>query len=87
MSRAKWKSPYLDENTTRQLKESKKNHKTVTTSRTTEILPNFIEKSFSVYNGQKYNEILVTEEMIGHKFGEFVPTRKRFIFKKKKAKK
>ena len=52
--------------------------------RNTTILPKFVNKTFEIYNGKKLNEILITENMIGHKFGEFSPTRKRFVFKSKK---
>ena len=44
-------------------------------SRRSTILPQFVGLTFGVYNGQKYLPVLVTENMIGHKFGEFAPTR------------
>lgn len=50
------------------------------------IIPKFIGCSFKTHAGNKYSEILVTKEMIGHKFGEFSATRKPFVFKKKKKK-
>ena len=87
MSRANWKAPHINENTINQIKQSKKNYIKPTVSRNTTILPKFVEKTFEVYNGKKFNDILVIEEMIGHKFGEFSITRKRFSFKKKKTKK
>ena len=87
MSRSKWKGPYIDEHSLNKIHYLKKNYIKPTVSRNTTILPKFIEKTFEVYNGKKFNEILVTEEMVGHKFGEFSPTRKRFSFKKKKTKK
>ena len=39
------------------------------------ILPQFVGLNFGVYNGQKHIPVMVTEEMVGHKFGEFAPTR------------
>ena len=84
MSRSKWKGPYLYK---KNLKKFKDNYTKTKISRNTEILPQFLEQTFNVYNGKKYAEILVTEEMIGYKFGEFCSTRKRFFFKKKKTKK
>ena len=39
------------------------------------ILPQFVGLTFGVYNGQKHIPVVVTEEMVGHKFGEFAPTR------------
>jgi len=44
-------------------------------SRRSTILPQFVGLTFGVYNGQKHIPVLVTEEMVGHKFGEFSPTR------------
>jgi len=44
-------------------------------SRRSTILPQFIGLTFGVYNGQKFIPVLVSEDMVGHKFGEFSPTR------------
>ena len=44
-------------------------------SRRSTIVPQFIGLTFGVYNGQKFIPVLVTEDMVGHKFGEFSPTR------------
>jgi small subunit ribosomal protein S19 len=44
-------------------------------SRRSTILPQFVGLTFGVYNGQKHVPVMVTEEMVGHKFGEFSPTR------------
>ena len=44
-------------------------------SRRSTILPQFVGLNFGVYNGQKFIPVLVTEDMVGHKFGEFAPTR------------
>ena len=87
MGRSKWKGPYIAEKSLRTLKDSKKNYANTIISRNTEIVPQFVEKIFDVYTGKKYSGILVTEEMVGHKFGELCATRKRFLFKKKKTKK
>ena len=87
MGRSKWKGPYIAEKSLQTFKESKKSYVKTIISRNTEILPQFLEKTFDVYNGKKFTEVLVTEEMIGHKFGELCATRKRFLFKKKQSKK
>jgi small subunit ribosomal protein S19 len=87
MSRSKWKGPYIDTKSFNEPHQLKKNYIKPIVSRNTTILPKFLEQTFEIYNGKKFNEILVTEEMVGHKFGEFSPTRKRFLFKKKKTKK
>jgi small subunit ribosomal protein S19 len=44
-------------------------------SRRSTILPQFVGLTFGVYNGHKHIPVMVTEEMVGHKFGEFAPTR------------
>jgi small subunit ribosomal protein S19 len=57
-----------------------------TWSRSTAILPVMIGHTFSVHNGQQHLPVFITEEMIGHKLGEFAPTR-RFRSHRKKDKK
>jgi len=49
------------------------------------ILPNFIDKSITVYNGKSFKNLLINKNMIGYKIGEFIRTRKEFSFKKKKS--
>jgi len=44
-------------------------------SRRSTILPQFVGLNFGVYNGQKFIPVLISEDMVGHKFGEFSPTR------------
>jgi small subunit ribosomal protein S19 len=57
-------------------------------SRRSTILPQFIGVTFAVHNGKKHIPVLVTEDMVGHKFGEFAPTRTFFSHSSdKKAKK
>lgn len=88
MSRASWKGPfinlkYLSDITLAQ----KKTNKNLTISRNSQIVPNFLGLTFNVHNGRTYSEITITNNMIGHKFGEFVFTRATFVFKKKAKKK
>nr|YP_009485496.1 ribosomal protein S19 [Melosira undulata]AVR57560.1 ribosomal protein S19 [Melosira undulata] len=52
--------------------------------KSTKIMPYFLHKNFYVYNGKIFIKIFITKEMINHKIGEFVLTRKKFSFKKKK---
>lgn len=86
MSRSKWKGPYIDTNSLKNLQNLEKAYIRTIITRDSMIVPRFLEKTFEIYNGEKFVEVLVTEEMIGHKFGEFASTRKRFEFKKKKQK-
>ncbi|KAJ5327003.1 mitochondrial ribosomal small subunit component [Elasticomyces elasticus] len=57
-----------------------------TTKRAATILPNFVGLRFAVHNGKSYVDVAVTEEMVGHKLGEYVATRKRFTYKQSKNK-
>ncbi|TKA52381.1 37S ribosomal protein S19, mitochondrial [Cryomyces minteri] len=57
-----------------------------TQARSATILPNFVGLKFQVHNGKIYNDVLITEDMVGHKLGEFSPTRKRFTYKQTKNK-
>ncbi|KAK4239244.1 hypothetical protein C8A03DRAFT_43134 [Achaetomium macrosporum] len=54
-----------------------------TQARSATILPNFVGLKFQVHNGKVYHDVTITEEMVGHKLGEFSPTRKPFIWNKK----
>ena len=56
-------------------------------SRSTKIVPKLLNKTFEIHNGNSWHQVLVNNDMIGCKFGEFVNTRKKHIFKKKKKKK
>jgi ribosomal protein S19 len=87
MSRSKWKGPYINPEYLKNISKFKKSHTNPTMSRNSEIIPKFVGLIFQIHNGKSYNEISITNEMIGHKFGEFSPTRGRFSFKKKKSKK
>ncbi|RMZ11467.1 hypothetical protein D0862_02941 [Hortaea werneckii] len=57
-----------------------------TQARAATILPNFVGLIFQVYNGKIYHDVRITEDMVGHKLGEFSPTRKRFSYKQTKNK-
>ena len=78
MTRSIWKNPYYNLETINKKHYIKRN---------SEILPKFVGMTFNTHNGMKFKEILVTENMVGHKFGEFFFTRAKYVFKKKKKKK
>ena len=71
-----------------QMNESGKKDVIQTWSRSTTILPNMIGHTFAVYNGQQHVPVFVSDQMVGHKLGEFSPTRtfRSHIKKDKKAK-
>ena len=78
MVRSVWKGPFLDGYLLKKAevaRESGRNDIIKTWSRRSTILPQFVGLSFGVHNGRKFIPVLVTENMIGHKFGEFAPTR------------
>ena len=78
MTRSVWKGPFIDGYLLKKvedLRESGKNTPIKTWSRRSTILPNMIGITFAVHNGNKFVPVLVTDQMIGHKLGEFVPTR------------
>ena len=81
MSRSIWKGPFVDITLLKKAeKVSKSGRKEVikTWSRRSTIIPQFVGLTFGVYNGHKFVPVSVTENMVGHKLGEFSPTR---IFK------
>lgn len=78
MARSVWKGPFVDGYLLKKAEASRSSgRKEVikTWSRRSTILPQFVGLTFGVHNGRKFIPVLVTEEMIGHKFGEFSPTR------------
>ncbi|PPR46859.1 MAG: 30S ribosomal protein S19 [Alphaproteobacteria bacterium MarineAlpha5_Bin9] len=78
MTRSVWKGPFVDQTLVKKaakVSESGKREVIKTWSRRSTILPSFIGLTFSVYNGQKFIPVSVNENMVGHKFGEFAPTR------------
>ena len=78
MVRSVWKGPFLDGYLLKKAevaRDSGRNDLIKTWSRRSTILPQFVGLSFGVHNGRKFIPVLVTENMIGHKFGEFAPTR------------
>ena len=87
MSRSKWKGPYTNIEYFYSSEEKKLHSNLIIANRNSGIIPKFVGQTFQVHNGKKYSEITVTEDMVSHKFGEFVFTRGKFLFKKKKSKK
>lgn len=78
MARSLWKGPFVDGFLLKKVekaKQSGRNQIINIWSRRSTILPQFIGVTFGVYNGKKFVPVLVTEDMIGRKFGEFSPTR------------
>ncbi len=78
MSRSVWKGPFVDGYLLKKAevaRNSGKNQVIQMWSRRSTILPQFVGLTFGVYNGKKHIPVMVSEEMIGHKFGEFSPTR------------
>jgi len=78
MSRSLKKGPYVDEKLYRKVEkmESDGRREPVKTwARACTIVPEFVGYTFMVHNGRVFNEVFVTEDMVGHKLGEFSPTR------------
>ena len=78
MARSLKKGPYVEEKLLKKAEESKGSKATKVIkmwSRNSTIIPDFIGLTFAVHNGKKFIPVFVTEEMVGHKFGEFSPTR------------
>ena len=78
MSRSVWKGPFVDGYLLKKsevAREAGRNDVIKTWSRRSTVLPQFVGLTFAVYNGHKFIPVLVTEDMIGHKMGEFSPTR------------
>ncbi|HAR4998256.1 TPA: 30S ribosomal protein S19 [Staphylococcus aureus] len=78
MARSIKKGPFVDEHLMKKVESqegSEKKQVIKTWSRRSTIFPNFIGHTFAVYDGRKHVPVYVTEDMVGHKLGEFAPTR------------
>tara|TARA_B100001173_G_C15556671_1_gene366194 strand:+ start:47 stop:406 length:360 start_codon:yes stop_codon:yes gene_type:complete len=78
MSRSVWKGPFVDPSLLKKVEKLKSQSRPLpikTWSRKSTIIPEFIGVSFLIYNGKKFIPIKISEEMVGHKLGEFSPTR------------
>ena len=78
MPRSTWKGPFVDGYLLKKVaaaKESTKREVIKTWSRRSPILPQFVGLNFQVHNGNKFVPVTISEEMVGHKLGEFAPTR------------
>lgn len=75
MSRSSRKGPYIDEKLLKKVLANKTGEVINTYARRCQISPEFVNKSFAVYNGKKFINVYITEEMVGHRLGEFSPTR------------
>ena len=78
MARSVWKGPFVEESLIKKVEKLKNvtNKKPIKTwSRKSTIIPDFVGFSFLIYNGRKFIPLTISEDMVGHKLGEFAPTR------------
>ncbi|MEE9379813.1 MAG: 30S ribosomal protein S19 [Hyphomonadaceae bacterium] len=78
MSRSTWKGPFVDGYLLKKAEAANKSEKRTvikTWSRRSTVMPQFIGLNFQVHNGNKFIPVTISEEMVGHKLGEFAPTR------------
>ncbi|KAL9936066.1 hypothetical protein V8E36_004908 [Tilletia maclaganii] len=85
LARSAWKGPFFV--AFPNLQQALRNNTAIrTNARSCTILPNFIGLKFLVHNGKQHVPVNITEEMVGHKLGEFAPTRKKFSYRQTKNK-
>lgn len=77
MSRSSKKGPFLDKNILKKVSTGMgdKNSPIKTWSRSCQIAPEFVGRYFKVHNGRHFIDVFITEDMVGHRLGEFSPTR------------
>ena len=77
MSRSSKKGPFVDKNLIKKVDKGMgtKEKPVKTWARSSQIPPEFVGKYFQVHNGKIFIDVFVTEDMVGHRFGEFSPTR------------
>ena len=80
MSRSLKKGPFIDPKLLKKVQALRPGDRTVikTWSRASTIFPEMVGFKFGVHNGRKHTEVLITEDMVGHKLGEFSPTKRFF---------
>ena len=81
MSRSVWKGPFVDPSLLKKVEKQRTDGTTTpikTWSRKSTIIPDFVGISFLIYNGKKFIPLTISEDMVGHKLGEFAPTRTFF---------
>lgn len=87
MARSTYKGPFFQANLLNKTKDKKDFRNIKLWSRGSTILPEFVGHGFDIHTGKSFVSITITEDMIGHKFGEFASTRKAGKHKVKKGKK
>jgi small subunit ribosomal protein S19 len=78
MARSVWKGPFVEKSILKKVEAARsagRNTVIKTWSRRSTILPNMIGLTFGVHNGNKFIPVVISDQMIGHKLGEFAPTR------------
>lgn len=73
--RSSKKGPYVDPKLLKKVQQKKGNKAIVAYARNSQIPPEFVGTTFSVHNGRKFIDVYITEDMVGHRLGEFAPTR------------
>ena len=89
MSRSLKKGPFIDPKLLKKVTSLDKSDRTIikTWARSSAIAPEFVDRTIAVHNGKVHVPVFITENMVGHKLGEFAPTRKFRSHGGKKAKK
>ncbi|AUG33860.1 30S ribosomal protein S19 [Candidatus Hodgkinia cicadicola] len=83
MTRSSWKPPYVESALSARVQQDELSGRetTRTRSRKTYIVPELIGKTLEIHNGKQFVRLRITEDMVGHKLGEFSPTRKPCVHK------
>ncbi len=77
MSRSNYKGPYVDAKLMRKVQAMGENKRIIKTwARNSQIPPEFVGHTFAVHNGKEHTPVFVSEAMVGHRLGEFAPTRR-----------
>jgi ribosomal protein S19 len=87
MSRVSWKPIFLHPEFMLQQKKIQNNDDIILTNRATVLTKQMLGVKIHIYNGLRFFPITITSEMLGHRVGEFAPTRKKLVQKKKNIKK
>jgi small subunit ribosomal protein S19 len=75
MGRSSKKGPYIDQKLLKKIKKVKKGEPIKTWARASQIPPEFVGHRFLVHNGRIFKEVFISEDMVGHRLGEFAATR------------
>jgi small subunit ribosomal protein S19 len=87
MIRSIWKGPYINKLLYNEINQFKQLNLFRTSDKSSTIISEMVYKKIEIYNGRFFHKLQIVDDMVGHKLGEFVQTKKRCVYRNKKGNK